>query len=275
MSWSKILLRDIKHGLLRIRYLFIPLLVLFPGIVFITGYTNKQRGTWMDFMLYIFRGKEPVPLSEIAERVEIPILWLLIMVGCLVINLDYPLKDISNEGLQILIRSKSRLNWFLSKCAWNICSSFLYLAFIMLSAACFVFITGNKLSLDITPEISNLIFDAVAWDGVFLTTSQAVQIAIYLPFLTIAAINMLQMSLCFVVKPIVSFLISVTIILLSTYLSFGAIIGNGAMAIRSIYISADGISTLTSALVAFVVIFLSILLGGIAFRYYNILKIGE
>lgn len=47
------------------------------------------QGSWMGYMLCLFQGKEPIVKTSTGDRIDLPMLWLLVTSGCLFINLDY------------------------------------------------------------------------------------------------------------------------------------------------------------------------------------------
>lgn len=98
MNWLKLLRHDLRYGLIRWRYLLIFPLSILPCI---PCYTDAQlvnvTGTWMDYMLYCFRGSVPVTASP-EMSLALPIFWVLVMAGSLLLNLDYFLSDLTQAG---------------------------------------------------------------------------------------------------------------------------------------------------------------------------------
>lgn len=233
MNWFKLLRHDIRCGLLRWRYLTSVLLFAIPCFMFarILHQTNIQ-GSWMDYMLYLFQGKEPIVRITTGERIDLPVLWLLVTSGCLFINLDYLLKDLTNAGQQIIIRSKSRASWYLSKCIWNLASCVVYFMAAGITCAIFTWATGAQLSIQNTSELSFMLFGFGISEQLTLTPTYAVLASWVLPFLTMFALSMLQMTLCLFTKPIISFVVCISQLVLSVYLDSAFVLGNGAMTIR-------------------------------------------
>lgn len=276
MSWFKLLRHDLRCGLLRWRYLTAAFLFAIPCFLFARILHQIEiQGSWMDYMLYLFQGKEPIIRSGASERIDLPILWILVTVGCLFINLDYLLKDLTNAGQQMIIRSKSRKGWYLSKCMWNLCSCVLYFLIAGLTCAVFTWVTGAKLSTQNTTELSFMLFGFAITTEVTLAPVFAVLAAWVIPFLTITALSMLQMTLCLFVKPVVSFVVCISQLILSIYWNAPFILGNGAMTIRSGFIAEDGISPAISAFIAVAIILISMISGTICFQYTDILSLEE
>ena len=275
MSWLKLLRHDLRCGLLRWRYLLVPALVLLPCIVcrsevVLTG----APGTWMDYMLYCFKGS--LPLNAGSElTLALPTFWLLAMAGCLLLNLDYLLSDLTQAGQQIIFRSGKRRGWYLSKCVWNLCSCGLYLALICGSVLGFTLLFGGQASAQSTPEILEIHFQEMGTEMARLTLWQGVIAAVLMPLVTLMALSMLQMALSLLVRPIVSFLVTFAILVLAVYCNLPILPGTGAMVIRSGLLLPEGISPGTGALAAGCVILLSAAAGCLRFKYTDLLGLEE
>lgn len=273
MSWRKLLRHDLRCGLFRWRYLFAAALLSIPLLVF----ASEQRfdgvyGSWMDNMLFLFQGKYPPMRLEQGERFELPVMWLLAVGGCLFMNLDYLLKDLTREGQQVIIRSGKRMGWYLSKCVWNVCSCVLYCAVAALTALVFTLINGGAVTARNNPDISFLLFGFVLTEQLELSAWEGLLVGMLVPMLTVAAFSMLEMTLCLLVKPIVSFLITVGLLVLSVYWCSPFALGNGAMTMRSSLVAGqDGVSWEASIVLAVAVIAASAIIGTLRFRHADIL----
>lgn len=221
-------------------------------------------------MLYFFRGKEPVEIRWNLESFEMPVLWLFVMGGCLYMMLDYFLDDLTQGGQQILIRCGSRHAWFLSKCLWNLLGCCLY--FFMAALTAWIF--SHSLSGAFFGDMEQLMLVLPLRQTPTLSWEQEILATVIYPLLTLWAVSMLQMTLCLIVKPVISFLISLSLLTLSAYVSSPWILGNGAMSLRSALLGGDmdpgkaGTTALTAA--AF-----CILLGMALFRKRDILDTEE
>ena len=83
MTFCKILLHDLRCGILRLRFLVVPFIVIVPLVEFYwLASVYDISGTSMDMLFWIFKGANPVSvLPGTSERVELPLSWLLI-IGC-------------------------------------------------------------------------------------------------------------------------------------------------------------------------------------------------
>lgn len=271
MTFYKILRHDLRCGLLRWKFLLIPLIVLIPLIEYLwLAAIYDVNGTTMDMLIYIFKGANPVSIIPGAnEKIELPVLWLFVVGSCLLINMDYILNDLATNGQQIIIRCKNRLKWYLSKCIWNIMSSILYFGIILVSIVVVGSISGNYISLSITPATLAILFDI--WGLEAVTSWQAVMVGIVLPCATVTALNLLEMTLCLFVKPILSFLSCICILVVAIYVDNGFLLGNGAMTIRNVVIS-TGESAPGMVLISIIITIIGcVILGFLRFSRMDIL----
>lgn len=234
MSWFKLLTYDMRHGLLRPRYCIIPPLIVIPCLqLFRKLQFAKIRGSCMDYLLYIFQGMEPVQKNNPADQIHLPILWMVIILCPLLLNLDYMLWDLTNAGQQVIIRTQCRKGWFLSKCIWNLTSTALYFLLVVATVWCFVFFSGGDLSFNNTPVFFPQLFLRANPPITSVPLLHGIAIGLLAPFFTISALNLLNMTLCLIIKPILSFFLNTMLLVLAVYCNSAFVLGNGAMTIRS------------------------------------------
>lgn len=146
MSWRKLFAHDLRCGLLRWRYALVLPLFALPCVMGRGELGNYGGGAnWMDMMLYCFRG---------TSTIELPALWLLVIAGCLLLNLDYMLNDLTLSGQQIIVRCGSRRGWYISKCLWNLCACVFYFALACLTVLVFTWAAGGTAALENTPALA-------------------------------------------------------------------------------------------------------------------------
>lgn len=229
MNWFKLFRHDLRCGILRWRYLLVPVLFCLPCFSGWIAIRNAGlAGSWGDYIISCFKGIGP-PLG--VEGFEFPIQWFLVMGGCLFLDLDYPLNDLTQAGQQVIIRAMSKKSWFFSKCAWNLLSCGVYILLGIGMAFLFALVSGGGLVLTNTGAVTQ---SALQISGARqLGTWSFLLAAVILPYLTIAAFSMLQMTLCLVMKPILGALVCICLQIISLFVDSPLFIGNGAMAARS------------------------------------------
>lgn len=263
MSFLSCLRHDLRWGLLRRRYLLVPPIFLIPGLVW-RGLCVRLniRGSWLGCMLYFFNGKE----AENIPNFEMPVLWFLAMGGCLLLMLDYLPDDLTNSGQQVLFRCGSRQNWFLSKCLWNFLGCCLYFLLVGLTAWGLSRSLGGGFFGDMEQLVPVLSLGQVPR----LSWVQGILAGVLCPLVTAWAVSTLQMTLCLAVKPVIAFLVSMSLLVLSDCIASPWILGNGAMSLRSGFLGGR-IDPGKAGAAALLVTVLCVIMGTALFRKTDIL----
>lgn len=277
MKFYKLLTYDLRNGFrLGMTKLFIVLLLV---IAFCVDFYLQKRsvyffdaitpsGTWIDYLFYFHAGiKEYIP--SLTDEFIFPAKWLLLHLFILYSTLYYPDRDLSSMGLNILVRTKGRVAWWVSKTIWSVCYVFACYLIIFLFVYLFGLVVDEPISLEITPIFIN---DLLRADSPFDTfSSNLVPIIILLPLLVSIALNLLQMTCSLFIKPIYSFGLMGVILLASAYNMHPLLIGNYAMPIRSEYVVENGFQASTGIILSVVIMFFSFIVGSIYFKRYDIL----
>lgn len=185
------------------------------------------------------------------------------MGGCLFLNLDYPLNDLTEAGQQVIIRSVRKSGWFLSKCLWNLLSCVVYVLLGTLMALGFTVVAGGEIRLTNTPGACDAVLQLYGTKA--LDAGQALTVAVILPTLTLMALNMLQMVLCLLVKPVFSFLICVCLLVVALFINSPYVLGNGAIASRSGVLLEQGLDPVAASLFCVAAIAVIVAVGVIRF----------
>lgn len=276
MKWHKLVLYDMRHGLLSNRYLLIPLIVLLP--CFSCWYMLKGNGfvaSASELLLYCFKGASAIENDVAILDFQLPIYWLLIIGGCLLMNLDYLPSDLTSAGQQVIIRCGNRTKWFLSKCIWNISSSLIYFTFVLLSIFLFAIITDGQIFGRNDPVVLTLIWDDMQGVPYSIEDIELLLIAIVLPFSTICALNMLEMTLSLLTKPVISFTGCMVLLVIALFVDSPFILGNGAMTIRCVNIIKSEIALENMFAATILTVLFCILIGSMCIRKMDIIGMEE
>ena len=275
MNLTKLIRHDLQCGLFRLRCLLVPPLAALPCLLCLRITDSAGcKSSWAGYMMYCFMGIEPISVQDTMEKAQFPILWLILIIGCLYLHLDYPLNDLSLTGQQIIVRSGNRRNWYLAKCVWNLCACGLYFLMVSLTASLFTVLTGGDLSLNCDAAALKVLYLGET-GGKTLPPLTALLLSLILPYLTVSAISLLQMTLCLIMKPIFCFLIGIILLLLSVYWDSPLILGNGAMGIRSSLLISGGVAPGPAAEECCLIIILCMAIGSWMFKRSDILSARE
>ena len=263
MTLYNVLSHDFRNGLMRKKYFIATVIALVNFFDFIySDYRLGLNGSFLDVILHLFNGCAPIISGE---RGRLPLLWLLALSLSLILGMDYPLKDLTENGMQILIRCNNRKLWFFSKCIWNIFHCLTY--FIILVGTSFVLSVLFNVDISFTASENWLPFLFPNESSIHFTVTQGILVGILMPWLTIAAVNLLQMNLCLLFRPIVGFVICLSILVLSVFSTSPILLGNGAMTVRLVNTDVRTLIFLSDIFTAFG----STLLGFVYFSRMDIL----
>lgn len=281
MKFFKLLKYDLKNGFsLNIVKLLIT--VIFVLAFCMDFYLRKRgayimdestpAGTFIDYLFSMFAGiKEYVP--SMTDEFLIPVKWLLLHLFILYSTLYYPSRDLSSLGINILIRTKGRIIWWISKCLWNICYVLVVYLLIFISVIIFCLIMKEPISLNINPMFVNDLLEAESPYDTF--SNQLVYIILLFPMFLSISLNLLQMTLSLLIKPLYSFGVMAVILLSSAYLFTPYLAGNYGMPIRSNHVVENGFTFSGGILLFLILIVGSFMIGCFYFRRYDILDMEE
>ncbi|MCD7752733.1 MAG: hypothetical protein LUI10_13530 [Lachnospiraceae bacterium] len=216
-----------------------------------------------DYIFHLFRGMKPYIQGE--SDFEIPILWFTVNLYLAYLIGKYPREDLSRSGVNVLLKSKSRAKWWLSKCVWCVASVAIYYAVIYFVIVAFCVWMKTDLTLRVR----------VSGDSVLLLYSGREDIPypllFLLPVVCSAAISLLQMVLMFLTDVVYGFLAVAVLLLASAYLYAPFLIGNLSMLERCEYFQYDGFGLKSAYLICIALAVISVLAGGKFFERCDIL----
>lgn len=280
---SKLITYDLKYSIWsKWPWLLLSFFVTLIGCVsFIAIYTPMREYeavefgrhwqiTLGDFLFYVLGGSREYTLSELTNF-TFPAVWMAIYTIHAYAAFDWFAKDLRGMGQHILLHSKRRTIWWISKCVSNI--TLTVLSFFVMLGIIFLFAgwSGAEFSLNISSPIYKLLF-VVEADTI---PPYALICALLLSLLVCIAISLLEQTLCLFMKPIFSFMIAMGVLLASTYKKTGFLIGNFLMLSRNGDLVLDGISVAFGYVLACSTIIGSLLVGTWLFKRYNILERGR
>lgn len=271
-----IIIHDIVYGIQVNRYKYILVLLFFMYLnvsffnninIFRLSGIIEESPSIVDCWIYIVRGMGIyIPSKEMPF--QIPIYWLMTQVLLAFLILSYPTQDLDTYGIQILTRTRSKCLWWVSKSLWNICTvvSFYCIGFFIVTI--FSIFSGNasfEPHILINNEINQINLEN--FRGIYL------YIAIFiLPIVTSIALSMLQMTISFVLSPILSYIILVCYIVASAYYCFPLLIGNFTMLLRNNVIEPMGSDNMSAIAVSLFVYVIAFVTGLFYFKKSDILK---
>lgn len=247
---------------------------LFIAILCAKFYSNLSasegipNGNIIDCYMYIFKGMK-VYNAENGDPFMIPFDWLILqsLIGLLIIQ--YPTQDLHSYGTQLLIRSRSRVFWWISKCIWNFATVLMFYLLSFIIPIVFSAIFGD---LSLIPNIKvNEFSSLIDLKDVQINFTFYISIFI-LPILTSVAVSLFQMMLSFLINPVISFLLIVGVMAASAYCHTPFLVGNYTMILRNKAIYESGFNNTNIIIIDLLIVILSVIVGLLYFKGTDILK---
>ena len=139
---------DVKNGICR-RYKIYLLFIILLSVIL--AFWNKKislnmdnKAGIIDYLMYIFSGKEEVGTLTNQDIFDIPIAWLFVHIYVLFAIGTYPKAEYTERGYQFLIRAGNKWCWWIGKCVYIFFSVILYYLCIVLTGSIFSALNGGK-----------------------------------------------------------------------------------------------------------------------------------
>ncbi|MGL4731781.1 MAG: DUF2705 family protein [Clostridium sp.] len=277
----KTFLMQIKHDFLMgtiyswKKYIIVFLIFLFFIIKFQGDILNevkynslKELPNFSDYVIEMYKGREALNTENELESLKIPSSWMLINIFLSFIIGYYPLLDLKKYGTQILLRSKKRHQWFLSKCIWIIGNVIIYYAIGYIVMIIFSLFNGG-VSLIPTSKI-NINISQVNTTNFEIKT--VLILGMVLPIVTSISLSIFQMTLALFTTSIFSNITIISILIVSVYYCSFLLSGNYLMILRNSEIALNGVNTSYGLIVGSIIIILSIIIGTLRFNRIDILE---
>jgi hypothetical protein len=153
MNVSRFIKDDIKRSLIHNRYRIILCVFIVFGLmaafykhigVINSVRDNKIQPSVCDYILYMTRGICRVTEENIT-RLEIPYVWISLCIMCGLMVLDYMYSDMRGMGKNVLVYSKKKSLWWISKCITSVAAVTLVYVIIWLMSVMFIFVSKGSM----------------------------------------------------------------------------------------------------------------------------------
>lgn len=278
MKLMKLLKHDLIEGIAkRYIYLLLPVMIAIfscTGLhfqIFQIHQDNINLGnvTIMDYWIFLVQGCKQYTF-DVYTLFEIPVSWVGLYLFLLICLNNYPFRDLEEWGYQVILSSKSRVLWWISKVLWVICFVTIYFAVCFLSVVTYACIHGATVEFKASAQI----MEYVAKRGF---SSCSVECGIFinmlLPYLLMLVLGILQLLLSVRIPAIHAFLFLFGVLVLSTYRKSWLLLGNWAMPYRMKPISRSGLNPLICVLLLVSMAFVGAVAGYLLFRKKDIIEV--
>lgn len=248
----------------RLKILLLLGMILFASIMFLREIDRGisiesliNDASFFDLIIYVFIG--PTVISPERGRVfELPLIWLGFQMLMAYIIGDYIHEDLLGPGQLVILQSRNRIAWWVSKIAWCICTVLVvYGSTYMCLIACSI-VSKFSFRFEISAEISWGIYNQ---DYSIISRRDFFLVFLILPILTSCVISLTQLILSFFIKPILSYVFIVSIYVLPIYTVSPYLITNYSIPAHNRIFISEGINSGYAILVLIILLFF-ITVGG-------------
>lgn len=258
---------DLKMGIWGRRRIVLLYIVIVIGLcASITAEAHSRRlnsPMLMDYLAKIFSGMQEYSHMDRTESFKIPGEWVVIQMLYLLFVGIYPKVDFSERGYQNMIRSKRKVNWWISKCVWIVASTCLYYAVLYVVGLIFSFVQ-NGMNIGGNQDIWRI--------GISRLSNKQLFLALFiLPMLVSCTYGMMQLVLSFIWSPIIGILALTLLNVASAYWCNVFLVGNYTMLYRNKDIMVNnGVNSETGVFLCGAIIIFCVLAGS---KYFSKLDI--
>ncbi len=221
----------------------------------------------LDYFCYVLGGPKYIP-ENMLDIYEIPVMWLMVQIMIAYIIGYYAITDLHRYGQHILLRSESRIKWWISKIIWNVITVLSMYAIVFLMT----FITGYISGAECKGKLTEEICVGVCKLSSVTQNEKLLYIELFImPVIISVSISILQMTVALITYPIIGFVVSQSITFLSTIYTTKILLSNYAMLSHSRYTCFSNIVYSDGLIYGFIVMIISIFVGSIYFNHVDIL----
>ena len=202
------------------------------------GFYGEVEGLWDinslslstgDVFMADLGGKLPPDFQQL-QSYSFPTTWFMWDILPCVLTLSYMSEDLSQGGMQVLVRARKKTWWWFSKCLWNLWVVLVYYGLGYLTLWLLSFASGKAQTWELNPRIFQFQFAQSL--PASHSTSLFVSVCL-LPCLVGMAVNLMQMTLTLFVKPIFAFVAACCYCIIGIYYAHPLMLSNYAMPVRS------------------------------------------
>lgn len=230
-QWKRQIRNDIRTDILEKWYYEAILFVIIFFVCLQLYMEIKNMGmmkeigslSWADYLLCLYKG---IGIKEIqAERlIVLPTEWLMIQIGFVFRTAFYPYKSFHAHGYQYLMRTDSKLDWWLSKISCVMLHALLWHGIIILVCLLFAVAGGNP-SLQNHMEFLEMMG---VGNGIYVKNVWV----FFLPVLFSITVGVFQAVVGILISPIVSIILILVYTLLGVFCSSELFLSNYSMLVR-------------------------------------------
>ena len=267
---------DIREGIVQQWKKYAVLCVVFIACVIhfiMLCRANRHIDTYTcgDMVMWMFDGVKKFDAGA-KNNVDISSVYILPNIFIAYIIGNYVIKDLYGYGKDILIRTGSRIKWWLSKCIWCvliscICYAMLYVI-IIIAGICtggFTFVPTKEVCYSLLHMDKQLIIDNPNLTGL-MASMMVMSLVMTITF------GIIQIAVGLIVSPTIAYIIVVSFLVVGAFSDNPLVISIYCMALRSGMYSPGGYNMWLGLLIMAVIIMCCIIAGTLYARRMDIIS---
>lgn len=278
-SYIKVIIEDLKRAFYNNRYRYLLVLVMTTAMILVpTGIANKvisshpelglEKMKFIDNVFYLLYGDERIDTSVELAVFDIPLAWMLVQFLCGFVTVDYVTSDQREIGRDILLRTKSRIRWWLSKCVCIICM-ILGVYAVMWAVCAIVAGINYRIPGEIDPVVLTTVCNI---KGGYIYSSAMAAYIMLVPLICSISITLFQMALSQFVTPVIALVAVLSVDIISAFSNSCFLWGNWGMILKSsVALKSGGISLPFAISAAIILAIVGVVAGCIQFNRKDIL----
>jgi hypothetical protein len=233
---------------------------------FLNESNSSETLGFCDFMFNVFAGNQPFDISS-GAGIHLSIIWFAFHSYLLFLTTFYADEDLKNSANSLILRVKSKANWWAGKFIWCILSVFIY--YLLLLICIFLFVVFGKYTGFANQSICNEFFQ-INIQGV--SPYNIIIVLMLLPFLISLSLASFHMMLSLIMKPIFSFIIGICSLTAAAFCCHPLLLFNFTMAKRNQIFSVESsINWIGGIISAFCLLTFSFFAGVVIIRKKDII----
>lgn len=226
-------------------------------------YKVRNPGTLLDHWLIMTAGTQPYQPNTL-HSYKFPTIWLIMQAFMLLVVNGYTSGDLEEHGSVMIVKSRSRAGWWLSKCVWCMFSTLL--AYVIYYIPMFLIFAwrGIPMKMHLTKRlVTTSVEGFLNWK-----TADVCAVVLFIPVAVMMFLCLLQMLLEVVWSPAVAIILLLVIQGISAYKQSVFLWGNWGIPVRMLKTPIGYIGNLRCSIAGIIV---CIVIGTILFKRRDLL----
>lgn len=271
MKFIRCFVFDLREGWTALWRWYIATAVLFSLLTLSLhlGSAGRMEGPFSlgDYLVSYMAGMKSYFFTP-EEPFRFPVAWGATLMFVAYLTLWYPYHDLMGMGKQVMVSVGSRWAWWFAKCAWVVCSVGLFWAIGCMTAGVWTLLSGGSFSLNISGALPDILDFRLA-DVASASHDLEMFLFIGIPG-ALVALCLVQLMASLLLRPVMSYALTLSLLMLSLFYQSPWLIGNELMAARSMSLLLEGVPVLGGIVVSATLSTASVVVGGLLFSWIDI-----